>query len=305
MDDLNDFFYFSQVVDQGGFASAGRALGIPKSRLSRRIAGLEQRLGARLLHRTTRRLHVTELGEQFLQHCHAMLVEAQAARSVIDEARSEPRGTLRVSCPLSIAQHMLAPLLPRFLLTYPKVRLWLEITGRRVDVIQDGFDIAIRVRATLEDSSLAMRSFGKHSAMLVASPEFLNQHGRPRTVDDLSRLDSVDLIRQDGRHVLSITDPKGAMHQITLQPRLVVDDMTVLYETVLGGAAMAVLPLYMCQAALHEGKLETIPTGWKMPIFTLHAVFPSRRGLLPSVRAFLDYLSLNLPGEPDDTTTPP
>jgi DNA-binding transcriptional LysR family regulator len=171
LQDLNDLYFFAAVVEHAGFSAAGRALGVPKSRLSKRVAQLEERLGVRLLQRTTRRFVVTEVGERFYTHCRAVLEEAQAAQDAVDELRAEPRGVVRLSCPVSLAQTVLAHILPDLLAQYPKMQVRLLSNDRRVDLIGEGYDLAIRVRTKLDtDANLVIRSFGHSSTKLVASP---------------------------------------------------------------------------------------------------------------------------------------
>ena len=161
MQDLNDLYYFAMVVDHGGFAAAERALGIPKSRLSRRISQLETDLGVRLLQRSTRRFAVTDVGNGVYRHAQTMLAEAQAAREVVDRLSAQPRGVVRVSVPVSLAQQELPALLPDFLALYPEVRVQLLVSNRRFDLINEGVDVALRVRTRLEDDgSLVLRTFG-------------------------------------------------------------------------------------------------------------------------------------------------
>jgi DNA-binding transcriptional LysR family regulator len=199
LSDLNDLRFFAAVVEHGGFSAAGRALGVPKSRLSKRIALLEERLGVRLLQRTTRRFAVTEVGERFHTHCRAMLEEAQAAQDVVDELRAEPRGIVRVSCPTSLAQTVVAHVLPDFLVQYPKVQVRILATNRRVDVINEGIDIAIRVRSKLDaDAALVLRTFGQSRVLLAANPKFLDEHGRPATPAELERLPLLSQFEHDG-----------------------------------------------------------------------------------------------------------
>ena len=187
MQDLNDLYYFAMVVEHGGFAAAERALGIPKSRLSRRISQLEGEMGVRLLQRSTRRFAVTDVGMSVYRHAQTMLAEAQAAREVVDRLSAEPRGLVRVSVPVSLAQQQLPRLLPRFLEQYPQVRLQLHVGNRRVDLINEGFDVALRVRSRLDDDgSLVMRSFGQVRELLVASPGYLDRAGRPADPADLA-----------------------------------------------------------------------------------------------------------------------
>ena len=153
MQDLNDMLYFAEVVERGGFAAAGRALGIPKSRLSRRVSDLEAHLGVRLLQRTTRKLSLTEVGEAYLRHCQAIRESAQAAADAVAQVQTEPRGTVRVSCPVTLAQTVLAELMPAFLAQHPLVRVEMQVTNRAVNVVEEGIDVALRVRPSLEDSA--------------------------------------------------------------------------------------------------------------------------------------------------------
>jgi len=168
MHDLNDLYFFAQVVEHNGFAAAARVLGMPRSRLSRRIGLLEDRLGVRLLQRSTRRFTVTEIGLEYYRHCVAMLVEAEAAQDTIERARAEPRGIVRLSCPSSVLYFQVGEMVARFMATCPNVQVHLEAVNRPVDVIGEGFDIAIRVRfPPLEESDLVMRA---HNACWPAPP---------------------------------------------------------------------------------------------------------------------------------------
>lgn len=292
MQDLNDLAYFAEVVDRGGFAAAGRALGIPKSRLSRRVAELEARLGVRLLQRTTRKLSLTAVGEQFHRHCVAMREDVQAAEEAVAQARSEPRGTLRIACPVTLAQSMLGPILPRFMAQYPQIKVDMRVSNRAVDLIEEGFDVALRVRPALEDSaSLVVKNFGLTATVLVASPAQLARQGRPRTVEELERLDTIAMSSADGRSVLPLVGPGGSAQLFQHAPRYVADDLLTLKFAALGGIGICALPDYMCRAEIDAGLLEEVLPGWAPRPGIFHAVFPSRRGLLPAVRKFLDFLA--------------
>lgn len=182
MQDLNDLYYFVHVVDHGGFAPAGRALGVPKSKLSRRIALLEDRLGVRLIQRSSRRFSVTEPGLAYYGHAKAALVEAAAAEEAILRQGSEPRGTVRMSCPVTLLDTDVGPMVAEFLGLHPQVSLHLDATNRRVDVIGEGLDVALRVRPPpLEDSDLVMRVLATRRQCLVASPRLLARRGQPET----------------------------------------------------------------------------------------------------------------------------
>src|SRR3954471_15101704 len=187
MQDLNDLYYFSIVVEKNGFAAAGRALGIPKSRLSRRVAQLEERLGVRLLQRSTRRFAVTDAGQRFYRHCQAVIAEAQAAEEAVAQLTTEPRGLVRLSCPVSITQNVMANILPGFAEKYPQVKILVLSTNRRIDLINEGVDVAIRVRFKLDtDADLVVRTFGHSHSVLVASPKYLDEKGRPQQPEELA-----------------------------------------------------------------------------------------------------------------------
>ncbi|ODV41129.1 LysR family transcriptional regulator [Cupriavidus sp. UYMMa02A] len=295
MQDLNDLSLFAQVVEHGSFSAASRATGIPKSRLSRRIAQLERDLGVQLLRRTTRQVRVTPLGESFYERCRAMLNEAEAAREVIDQARDQPGGTLRASCPVAIAQILLAPAIGHFMRANPGVRIELEATNRRVDVIGEGYDLALRVREVMEDSSLAVRTFGESQLMLVASPGLLDSIGRPRTPQALDGMPGVGQKPHDGKHGWTLGCKTGETIQIAYDPRLVTDEFALLREAAIAGIGVAMLPRMYCRDAIDSGELELLLPQWEMPVGTLHAVFPSRKGVTPAVRRFLDFLSEILP----------
>ena len=293
--DLNDLRFFASVVEHGGFSAAARALGVPKSRLSKRVALLEDRLGVRLLQRTTRRFAITEVGERFLAHCRAMLEEARAAQDVVDELRAEPRGTVRVSCPIALAQTVLAHVLPEFLAQYPKVQVRLAATDRRVDVINEGFDIAIRVRTRLDtDAALVSRSFGHSRVLLAANPEFLDRHGRPETPEDLEKLPLLSQFEHDGAQVMELLDAAGAKVTVEMRAKLICGEFNVLYEAARRGIGVAALPEFVCAPAILRGELEIVLPAWSMPQGVAHFVYASRRGLLPSVRAFVDFLAARL-----------
>ncbi len=291
MQDLNDMAYFAEVVERGGFAAAGRTLGVPKSRLSRRVAELEARLGVRLLQRTTRKLSLTEVGEVYHRHCMAMRDAADAAAEAVAQAQTEPRGTIRVACPVTLAQTTLGTVLPLFLARHPHVKVDMRVSNRVVDLVEEGVDVALRVRPSLEDSgSLVVKNLGLTCSLLVASPQLLERQGRPTSVDDLARLDSVSMSATDGRAVWHLQGPGGAVHMLQHPPRLVADDLLTLKLAVLGGVGMSMLPAYMCTDELRTGQLLPVLPGWAPLPGVFHAVFPSRRGMVPAVRRFLDFL---------------
>lgn len=288
--DLNDLYYFARVVEHRGFAAAGRATGVPKSRLSRRVAALEKDLGTRLIQRSTRRFAVTELGEIYYRHCRAMVAEAEAARETIDRHRVEPQGAVRISCPVLLSQDPLPDIASAFLQRYPRVRLHIDATNRRVDVIQEGIDIAIRVRtAPLDDSDLVVKILSAADTTLVASPAFLERAGRPDDPDDLAHLDSLDMTRAGDDHQWPLTKD-GTLRLVRHRPRLVTDEMITLRRAAIDGLGVVALPRLPVADDIDQGALEIVLPEWSLPGAIVHAAYPSRRGLLPAVRLFLDFL---------------
>jgi DNA-binding transcriptional LysR family regulator len=291
MQDLNDLYYFAQVVQHGGFAVAARALGLPKSKLSRRVALLEERLGARLIQRSTRRFSVTDIGQIYHRHCTAMMAEAEAAQEAIDRTSAEPQGLVRVSCPVVLMQSRVARVVSQFLANRPRVRVHVEATNRRVDVIAEGFDIALRVRILpLEDSGLIVRMLQGHGNALLASPGLLDLRGRPRAPDELACFDTLDMSQPGGDHVWRLTGPDGAITVVPHRPRLVTDEMSTLRQAAIDAVGIAFLPKFFVEEDLARGALEEVLPGWTLPGGLVHAVYPSRRGLLPAVREFIDSL---------------
>jgi DNA-binding transcriptional LysR family regulator len=296
MQDLNDLYYFAMVVDHGGFAAAERALGIPKSRLSRRISQLETDLGVRLLQRSTRRFSVTDVGNSVYRHAQTMLAEAQAARDVVDRLSATPRGVVRVSLPVSLAQQQMPMLLPEFLARYPEVRLQFHVSNRRVDLINEGFDVALRVRSKLDDDgSLVMRSFGPIQELLVASPKYLDGMGRPKDPDELAAHVTLSMGEDEVRQRWELHGPEGEVRQVELRPRVAGFDFPLLRSLAWQGIGITMLPETLCAELVRARELEVVLPDWRLPQGICHAVFASRRGLLPAVRVFIDFLAEKLP----------
>lgn len=293
MQDLNDLAYFAAVAEHGGFAPASRALGVPKSKLSRRVARLEQRLGVRLLHRTTRRFAVTEVGAEYLRHCRAMLSEAEQAEASVAEQASEPSGTVRLSCPPTLLHDAVGPILTRFLNEWPKVSLHVQASNRSVDVWHDGVDFALRVRDA--DAMLPAEEIVKPLAIsphvLVCAPPLLTNAAPPSIPQELARLPTLGLGNAPEQTVWTLLGPAGEKVEVPHNPRLVVDDMTALLCAALAGVGVAELPLLTAHDALRRGDLQALLPGWEPPGGHVQAAFASRRGMRPAVRKVLDALA--------------
>lgn len=290
--DLNDLAYFAEVVRYGGFAAAGRALGEPKSKLSRRVAALEERLGLRLIERSSRRFQVTDTGQAFYERCRAMLAEADQAEALVMQAQAEPHGRIRFSCPTG----MVAPvsgLITTFLARYPKVRLQLVATDRGVDLIGERIDLALRVRVDLTaDAELTIRSLGQSVRILVASPQLAS---RVASVEQLATLPA--LSTNDERDVVDweLEQADGRRQTVRVEPRIGCTDMDQLLAAAMAGLGIALLPDRVCRPALEAGRLVRVLPAWHGQIGIVHLVFTTRRGLPPAVRALIDHLARGFP----------
>lgn len=290
--DLNDYAYFAEVVAHGGFAAAGRALREPKSKLSRRVAGLEERLGLRLIERSSRRFRVTDTGQAFYERCRAILAEAEQAEALVMQAQAEPHGRIRFSCPTGMLEPI-AGLISSFLLRYPKVRLQLVATDRPVDLIVERVDLALRVRASLtSDAALTMRSLGKSTRIVVASPQLAN---RIATIEQLASVPA--LATNDAADDLEwhLETEAGRRHVLRVEPRLGCEDMASVRNAAIDGLGVAILPDHVCFEALKAGRLVRVLPEWRGVQGIVHLVFTTRRGLPPAVRALIDHLAAGFP----------
>jgi DNA-binding transcriptional LysR family regulator len=299
--DLNDYAYFAEVVAHGGFAAAGRALREPKSKLSRRIAGLEERLGLRLIERSSRRFRVTDTGQAFYERCRAMLAEAEQAEALVLQAQAEPHGRIRFSCPTGMLDP-LSRLIAQFLVRYPKVRLQLVATDRAVDLIEERIDLALRVRASLtSDAALTMRSLGISTRILVACPQIAGQ------VADIAQLGSFPaLATNDAADDLEwhLEAGDGRKQVLRVVPRMGCEDMATVRDAAIDGLGIAILPDHVCADALEAGRLVRVLPAWRGVQGIVHLVFTTRRGLPPAVRALIDHLAAGFPRDVLGKSTP-
>ncbi|KAA0945540.1 MULTISPECIES: LysR substrate-binding domain-containing protein [unclassified Pseudomonas] len=291
VEDLNTLYYFTQVVEHRGFAAAGRALGMPKSKLSRRISELEERLGVRLINRSSRHCSLTEIGQAYYQRCLAMRVEAESAAEVIERNRSEPQGIVRLSCPTALLNSWVGPMLTRYMLKYPLVELHIESTNRRVDVIHEGVDVALRIRfPPLENTDLVMKVLGNSTQCLVGSPLFVSHLSNPPLPADLNGLPSLHWGSGQREYQWELFGENGASAVIRHFPRMITDDLLALRHAACAGVGVAHLPSVVVREDIAAGRLVSLIPGWSPRTGIVHAIFPSRRGLLPSVRTLIDFL---------------
>lgn len=296
--DLNDFFFFVNVVDRGGFTAAGRTLNMPKSTLSHRMQELEECLGVRLLNRTSRRFGMTDAGEDFYRHAVAMLREAELAETTIRNRLAEPTGTVRCTAGVATMQFAMADLITDFLGLYPKVNVVAHAADRPVDIVGENYDIAIRAHSDpLPDSNLVQKTLAPVPWYLFAGTNYISVHGMPETPQDLLNHPSLFMIRSGMAPSWRLRHARLEQDQavIPLTPRLQGDDMVVLLQAAIKGLGIVALPSYISRAAVRSGALQRVLPDWIAGDSTITALIPYRKGLLPSVRVFLDHLALEFP----------
>jgi DNA-binding transcriptional LysR family regulator len=284
--DLNELLVFAKVVQAGSFTAASAALRMPKSTVSRKVSELEERVGAQLLQRTTRKLRLTEVGRAYFEHCARVVAEAEQAEQVVTRMQATPHGLLRVTTPLNFP--VLGPLSAEFLARYPEVRLEMVCTDRRVDLVAEGFDVAVRA-GMLPDSTLIARRIGTIERLVVASPGYLEARGAPRKPADLEHHDC--LVFSGGResNIWSLQSG-GRSVTVAVRARMVVNDFDMLQAAALAGSGVTMLGAHTCAAELASGRLQRILPGWNSPATPLHAVYPGGHHLSPKVSAFVDFL---------------
>ncbi|EMF0918437.1 MULTISPECIES: LysR substrate-binding domain-containing protein [Providencia] len=293
--DLNDLYYYVKVVEHGGFSQAGLALGIPKSKLSRRIADLEQKLNVSLIYRSTRQFHVTEIGQTFYQQCKNVVDEAKIAEELICSVQTDPKGIIKLSCPVALLQVYLQDLLVDFMVKYPEIDVQILAVNRPVDVISEGLDMALRVRSLpLDDSGLMMKVLGYSRRVLVASP-LLFKGGEPlQQPEELVNYPILANTEHSQNYTVTLKNSEDLSFTQHFIPKLSTTDILTLYKAALKGIGIARLPYGVVEKDLSSGALIEILPEWRFPEDIIHAVYPSRKGLLPSVQLLLNYLAENI-----------
>ncbi|RUO32520.1 LysR substrate-binding domain-containing protein [Aliidiomarina soli] len=295
MQDLTNLALFAHVAEHGSFSQAARALGMPKSTLSRRISDLEEAQGVRLLNRTTRRLSLTDVGREFLVHCQTLVQAAEAAEQVTQFVQEKPRGRVRISSPHALSQSLLIKILPAFMQRYPDVQLDLMVSNSPVNLVSEQIDVALRVRSSIEDSSLIARPLAPSPPALFAHPDFIRERGEPKHPTDLVNWPSLSMHYTHGRYQYDFTSCQGESISLTYQPRLITDDLWVLREAASEKQGMVMLPVYLCREYVEKGLLAPVLPTWRLPVGNMHLVYQHRRGLLPAVRVLIDFLLQEMP----------
>ncbi|QRM45823.1 LysR substrate-binding domain-containing protein [Rhizobium sp. BG4] len=293
--DLKDVYFFIQVVDRGGFTAAGESLRVPKSTLSHRVRELEDSLGVRLINRTSRQFGMTDVGAEFYQYALQVLHSADTAEEFVRQRLHEPSGTIRITTAVEIAQFALRDVIPTFLNRYPKVRIVEIATDRLVDMVAEGFDLALRGHvASLQNSTLVQRGIASVPWYLFASPEYLKQAGN---VADPQALSVHSTLANDrhGADIWRLKGPRGQEVEVPIEPRFLSNNMIALKEAACANLGVAALPGYICRDEIEAGKLQQILPGWMAADARMSALIPYRNGLLPAVRSLVDFLAVEVP----------
>lgn len=286
--DLNDVAVFVRVVDHASFAKAARELGVPTSTVSRTVARLEAELGCRLLHRTTRSLKLTSEGHEFYAGVAPAVASLREATRSVSLDPSQPKGTLRVTAPNDLGSMVLASLVVDFAARFPQVQVELELTNRRVDLVSEGFDVALRA-GRMNDSSLVARKLGELDSYLYATPQYLDRHGSPESLTELSRHACVLFRPRNGRAELRLTGPRGE-ETVELWGRIGCDDFAFVRSAVLAGGGIGLIPHVLCAEPLSSGRLVRVLPWYRLAGAALFVVYPSARNVPPRVAAFRDFV---------------
>ena len=294
--DLNDYFYFANVVEKGGFAAAGRALSLPKSLLSRHVRQLEDRLGVRLIQRTSRQFVVTDVGQAFYRRARAALDEMEAAEAEVRCHTGSLSGRVRLSCTVGMARYALGDILTGFLLENPGVEVTQNVTNEQLNLVEAGLDLALRGHVgALPDSNFVQRTIARAPWFLFASPAYLERAGTPSTPADLERHVGLKVGWRRELGEWSLQGPKGARYSVHFRPRLCSDDMSTLKTAAAAGLGIVALPGYICRPELREGKLVCVLPDWLAADAQISLLKPTSRGALPVVQALAEHLTKELP----------
>jgi len=289
--DLNDMMVFLAVVETGSFTLAAERLGIPKANVSRKVSRLETNLEVTLLERSTRSQYLTEAGRRYLQHCKRIHEELDLATASVCELFHSYTGELKIGASVTTGQQILRPALGSFMHHYPELKIQLNLVNRRVDFIEEGFDVVIRI-GQLKDSMLIAKKLGKITRKLFTSPHYIAQHGLPENVSQLAHHQHLIMnpLSNSGNNNLKLISLAGEQFTLDRQPRLLVDDFVMLKQGIIDGLGIAVLPEYMAENEVATGELVNILSDWSMEAVDVYALYPKHRAKIPKVKAFLDFV---------------
>ena len=297
MDSLTDIAVFARVVDSGSFTAAAERLSLSKSVVSKYVTRLENRLGAQLLNRTTRRLSLTEVGRAFYERSQRGLREIEEAEAEVSRLQGEPRGTLRINTPMSFGVLHIAPTIPEFLSRYPELAVDMNLDDRKIDVIEGGFDVSVRI-SDLPDSSLIARRVGPCRHAVVASPEYLECHGVPRTPDELRHHNVITYQYQESAQEWHFRAPGEKPISVPVAGSIQMNNSLALREALLNGAGITRTPTFVVGRDIQEGTLRPVLTNYETLEVSIYLVFAQRQHLAPKVRAFVDFMAERISHDP-------
>jgi DNA-binding transcriptional LysR family regulator len=289
MDRLTEMEAFATVVDQGGFTDAAKKMGISKSAVSKHVSSLEARLGARLLNRTTRRVSPTEIGLAYYDRARRVLTDAGEADALVTAMQSAPSGLLRISVATDFGVNHLSPIIGDFLSDYPDITVNMVLNNRYVELISEGFDMAVRI-GELEDSTLRARKLASTTKRMIASPSYFQRFGRPMRIDDLNEHKLLHYSNQSNGNLWKVTAPSGEKRQIRTSGWLTVNDGQSLLNAAIAGLGIAYLPTFLYAEAMRDGLVEEAIPDLPVEPLGIYAVYPPGRFTQPKVRAFIDFL---------------
>ena len=287
--DLNRVSAFVRVVQDGSFTAAAKSLALPKSSISRSVAQLEQDLGIVLLHRTTRQLHLTDAGSAFYERVSRALADIAEATVAAADTQAEPGGAVRVTAPVDLGVWALTPIVARFVRKHPKIRVELDLTGRVVDLVSEGFDLAVRA-GPLRDSSLIARRIGDLESAIYASPRYLSRRGQPKTVEELVNHDCVLFRSTTGRSTWHLTKADASKKSVDVTGPIATDDLSFVRSAVMAGCGIGALPTFLCARAEHKGRVIRLLPDWALQGAVLHLAYPSSRFVPQRVVVLREFL---------------
>jgi DNA-binding transcriptional LysR family regulator len=286
---------FRRVVEARGFAAAARQLGLSPAAVTKQIAWLEDELGTRLLHRTTRSVSPSEIGASYYQRCVRILDDLDEAQASARREHAEPRGWIRVAAPVSFGAIYLGGLVARFRARHREVRVEVVLDDRQINPTVEGVDVVVRISRGLADSALVARRLAGMTRIVCAAPSYLAQRGQPRRPEDLASHDCLVYSQVASPQRWQFEAATGAL-EVEVEPCLAANNSLLLREAVLGGAGVAVMPSYLVRDDLAAGRLRPLLTGYRPVEFDIHALYPRPRQQSARVRAFVDHLAVELPG---------
>jgi DNA-binding transcriptional LysR family regulator len=290
MADLNEIAVFVKVAQAGSFTKASRLLGIPVSTVSRKVSLLEERLGVSLIQRTTRKLHITDVGAAYLHECAKLITGFDDAETAAISVKTETQGLLKITCPVELGIGAFNDLLNEFMDRFPKVSIELVLTDRFVDFIEEGVDLGVRF-GELEDSSLMAHKLGVTSLKLIASNAYLKSHGTPQSPKDLESHNCLNFTSSGQGNVWELLNEKGVRQSVQVQGSFAANNLMAIRELALKGRGIALLPLVNCGDEVRAGKVKVILPEWSSDPSPMHVVYPAHRFVAPKVQAFVEFLT--------------